>query len=99
MEYWEEKSFVTYLSVPSYTGDKIYKISQVLVYNTEHYYVLRIIEEEEKIYVIELNDNEVRKLFFHEVFQLLKDNSVVLREEYKNRLQIQFEEDEKKQRK
>ena len=95
MDNWEEKSFVTFLKVPYFGREKIYKISQVLLYNTYHYYVLRITHEEGKIYVFELNDNVVTKLFFHDVFQLLKDDSVVLKEEYKNRLQTQFENDEK----
>lgn len=96
MDNWEEKSFVTYLKVPYSGREKIYKISQVLLYNTYHYYVLRIIEEEGKIYVLELNDSIVTKLFYYDVFQLLKDDSVVLKKEYKDRLQIQFEKDEKK---
>ena len=96
MDNWEEKSFVTYLKVPYSGREKIYKISQVLLYNTYHYYVLRIIEEEGKIYVLELNDSIVTKQFYYDVFQLLKDDSVVLKKEYKDRLQIQFEKDEKK---
>jgi hypothetical protein len=94
MDNWEKKSFVMYLKVPYLQKEKIYKINQVLLYNTYHYYVLRIVEEEEKIYVLELNDSVVRKQYFHEVFQVLMDDSVVLKEEYKNKLQTQFEKDE-----
>ena len=99
MDTWKEKSFSKYLRVPSKLGNKIYKFSQVLVYNTYHYYVLRIIEEGGNIYVLELNDNEVRKLSFHDVFNLLNNTTFVLKKEYKNRLQIEVEEKEKKVKK